>query len=225
MAASLAPTIEALASAISPALAEAGLGAEIVAVVERALVQAPAARPRLRCAPEIAGRIGKLLAISATTPTIEEAPELLPREAQIFWDQGYDHIDLDACIAQIRACIASHLATASRARTMTADNPDENGAAEAARRAAPDARRPQARAGAFLGVPIEVTISVGKARPLVSELVELRRDSVLTLDSTIDDPVELYIGDRLIARGELQEIGDDLRPARRPPDGSGRLLA
>jgi flagellar motor switch protein FliN/FliY len=74
--------------------------------------------------------------------------------------------------------------------------------------AAPE-RPARARAGAFLGVPIEVTISVGKARPLVSELVELRRDSVLTLDSTIDDPVELYIGDRLIARGELQEIGDD----------------
>ncbi|HVL22385.1 MAG TPA: FliM/FliN family flagellar motor switch protein [Amaricoccus sp.] len=66
-----------------------------------------------------------------------------------------------------------------------------------------------ARNGAFLGVPIEVTISVGKARPLVSELVELRRDSVLTLDSSVDDPVELYIGDRLIARGELQEIGDE----------------
>lgn len=65
------------------------------------------------------------------------------------------------------------------------------------------------RSGAFLGVPIEVTISVGKARPLVSELVELRRDSVLTLDSSIDDPVELYIGERLIARGELQEIGDE----------------
>ena len=74
----------------------------------------------------------------------------------------------------------------------------------------PDASAPRAaRSGAFLGVPIEVTISVGKARPLVSELVELRRDSVLTLDSSIDDPVELYIGDRLIARGELQEIGDD----------------
>ncbi len=69
--------------------------------------------------------------------------------------------------------------------------------------------RQQQRAGAFLGVPIEVTISVGKARPLVSELVELKRDSVLTLDSAIDDPVELYIGDRLIARGELQEIGDE----------------
>ncbi|WP_424931584.1 FliM/FliN family flagellar motor switch protein [Amaricoccus macauensis] len=55
---------------------------------------------------------------------------------------------------------------------------------------------------------MEVTISVGKARPLVSELVELRRDSVLPLDSSVDDPVELYIGDKLIARGELQEIGE-----------------
>jgi flagellar motor switch protein FliN/FliY len=80
---------------------------------------------------------------------------------------------------------------------------------EASGEAGPDRGNRQARAGGFLGVPIEVTISVGKARPLVSELVELRRDSVLTLDSTIDDPVELYIGDRLIARGELQEIGDD----------------
>ena len=81
--------------------------------------------------------------------------------------------------------------------------------APAAPSEAPERTARPTRAGAFLGVPIEVTISVGKARPLVSELVELRRDSVLTLDSTIDDPVELYIGDRLIARGELQEIGDD----------------
>lgn len=65
------------------------------------------------------------------------------------------------------------------------------------------------RSAPFMGVPIEVTVSVGKARPLVSELVELRRDSVLTLDSAIDDPVEIYIGDRLIARGELQEIGEN----------------
>jgi flagellar motor switch protein FliN len=85
------------------------------------------------------------------------------------------------------------------------DTPEDDGATE---QAAEPARRP-ARPGMFLGVPIEVTISVGKARPLVSELVELRRDSVLPLDSSIDDPVELYIGDRLIARGELQEIGDD----------------
>ena len=64
------------------------------------------------------------------------------------------------------------------------------------------------RASAFMGVPIEVLICVGKARPLVSDLVKLRRDSVISLDSRIDDPVEIYIGDRLIARGELQEMED-----------------
>jgi len=62
------------------------------------------------------------------------------------------------------------------------------------------------KSSAFMGVPIEIIISVGKARPLVSDLVSLRRDSVITLDSKIDDPVEIFIGDRLIARGELQEM-------------------
>ncbi|GLS85205.1 hypothetical protein GCM10010873_01780 [Cypionkella aquatica] len=58
----------------------------------------------------------------------------------------------------------------------------------------------------FGQVPIEVTISVGKARPLVRDLLRLTRDAVLALDRKVDDPVELYVGDRLIARGELQEL-------------------
>lgn len=65
------------------------------------------------------------------------------------------------------------------------------------------------RKKAVLGVPIEVVISVGKARPLLSELVGLRRDSVLTLDSKIEDPVEILVGDRVIARGELQEVDSE----------------
>lgn len=65
-----------------------------------------------------------------------------------------------------------------------------------------------AKSRAFMGVPIELRVSVGRARPLLSELVLLRRDSVLPLDSHVDDPVELYVGDRLIARGELQEMDE-----------------
>lgn len=55
-------------------------------------------------------------------------------------------------------------------------------------------------------IPIEITVSVGKARPLVRDLLSLGENAVLPLDKRIDDPVELYIGDRLIARGELQEL-------------------
>lgn len=55
-------------------------------------------------------------------------------------------------------------------------------------------------------IPIEITVSVGKARPLVRDLLRLSENAVLPLDRKIDDPVELYVGERLIARGELQEL-------------------
>lgn len=58
----------------------------------------------------------------------------------------------------------------------------------------------------FTQVPIEITVSVGRARPLLRDLLRLSRDAVLSLDRRIDDPVELYVGDRLIARGELIEL-------------------
>ena len=61
----------------------------------------------------------------------------------------------------------------------------------------------------FSQVPIEITISVGRARPMVRELLRLQRDAVLPLDRRVDDLVELYVGDRLIARGELQELEGD----------------
>ncbi len=61
----------------------------------------------------------------------------------------------------------------------------------------------------FSSVPIEITISVGKARPLIRDLLKLGRDSVLPLDKRVEDPVELYVGDRLIARGELEELSGD----------------
>ncbi len=61
----------------------------------------------------------------------------------------------------------------------------------------------------FTQVPIEITISVGKARPLVCDLMRMKNDTVLPLDRRVEDPVELYIGDKLIARGELEELDGD----------------
>jgi flagellar motor switch protein FliN len=61
----------------------------------------------------------------------------------------------------------------------------------------------------FTSVPIEIMISVGKARPLIRDLVNLGENAVLTLDRSIDDPVDLYVGDRLIARGMLEEKEGD----------------
>lgn len=61
----------------------------------------------------------------------------------------------------------------------------------------------------FTSVPIEVTVCVGKAQPLIRDLVMFGENTVLTLDRKVEDPVELYVGDRLIARGNLEEKEGD----------------
>jgi flagellar motor switch protein FliN/FliY len=66
-------------------------------------------------------------------------------------------------------------------------------------------------ANPFTSVPIEVTVCVGKARPLIRDLVMLGENAVLTLDRRVDDPVELYVGEKLIARGILEEADGDAK--------------
>ena len=61
----------------------------------------------------------------------------------------------------------------------------------------------------FNSVPVEVVVSVGKARPLIRDLVNLGENAVLTLDKRVEDPVDLYVGDRLVARGQLEELEGD----------------
>lgn len=61
---------------------------------------------------------------------------------------------------------------------------------------------------AFDSIPLEITISVGRARPRLRDLLAMEQGAVLSLDRRVDDPVELFIGDRLIARGELEELED-----------------
>ena len=62
----------------------------------------------------------------------------------------------------------------------------------------------------FTAVPIEVSVCVGKARPLIRDLVAMGENAMLTLDSRLDDPVDLYVGDKLIARGMLEEAEGDV---------------
>ncbi len=57
----------------------------------------------------------------------------------------------------------------------------------------------------IFGVPVTITVSIGQKRLSVSEILDLRPDSVVALTSRIEDPVSLTVDDRLIAKGELVE--------------------
>jgi len=82
-----------------------------------------------------------------------------------------------------------------------------------------DTTRPAADAAVadnpFTQVPVEITVSVGTARPVIRDLLHLKPDAILPLDRRVSDPVELFIGETLIARGELEE---------NPADPGGNLM-
>ena len=65
----------------------------------------------------------------------------------------------------------------------------------------------------FYSLPVEIVVCVGTARPALGELLAMGSEAVILLDRRVDDPVDIRVGDRVIARGELQEL----------EDGSGRL--
>ena len=57
-------------------------------------------------------------------------------------------------------------------------------------------------------VPVEVTVSLGRQRISVAELLALKEDSILPLSSEIEDPIDLIVEGKTVARGELIETPD-----------------
>ncbi|WP_424929313.1 hypothetical protein [Amaricoccus tamworthensis] len=106
--ASMVPIVETIARAIAPVLAEHGLISEIGRLVRQALDSCPKARPRVRCSSELFEPLQRLVNERSLDADVEMAGELLPKEARIIWDQGYDHIDLDACVEEILGCVKLH---------------------------------------------------------------------------------------------------------------------
>ncbi len=65
------------------------------------------------------------------------------------------------------------------------------------------------RSAALQGLPIEIRVCVGHARPKLGDMLAMQPDGILPLDSRIDDKVQLFVGERMIATGELVELDGD----------------
>lgn len=92
-----------------------------------------------------------------------------------------------------------------RAPAGEAAGASNGGAPHVERRESGDANRLRR---AIFSVPIEIVVCVGSARPLLGDLLNMERDHLLPLDASLDDPVELRVKDRVIARGELTQLED-----------------
>lgn len=67
---------------------------------------------------------------------------------------------------------------------------------------------PAGRLAALAGVKADLTVVAGHATAKVSELLALREGTVMTLDTALNAPFDVMLGDQVVARGELVAVGD-----------------
>ena len=68
---------------------------------------------------------------------------------------------------------------------------------------------PQSRGLKFLyDVPLQISVEVGRCKILLKDLLEMGTGQVIELDKSADEPLDLYVNSRLIAKGKPVLVGD-----------------
>jgi flagellar motor switch protein FliN len=85
-------------------------------------------------------------------------------------------------------------------------------AAKAAASAPPSMNDPLATlptyARGLLQIMVPITVTLAAQRKPIQEILELGPGSIVKFDKTCDEPLELAVGERVIARGEVVKVGD-----------------
>ena len=93
---------------------------------------------------------------------------------------------------------------------------EENGSAR------PGASNPPPAMGAGLGnaprnldsldfvmdVPVEVSVEIGRKKMRIAEILKVGTGSVLELNKSAGEPLDIYVNNRVVARGEAVVVGD-----------------
>lgn len=73
-----------------------------------------------------------------------------------------------------------------------------------------DLKRSASDLEAVFDVPVTVSAVLGKSPMEVSHLLKLGRGAIVELDRKIGEAIDIYVNDRLVARGEVVLVEDRL---------------
>jgi flagellar motor switch protein FliN/FliY len=73
-----------------------------------------------------------------------------------------------------------------------------------------DANRGAADLEAVFDVPVQVSAVLGRAKMDVGDLLKLGPGTVLELDRKVGEAIDIYVNNRLVARGEVVLVEDKL---------------
>lgn len=60
----------------------------------------------------------------------------------------------------------------------------------------------------ILDVPLELMVVIGNTKILIQELLQLGQGSVIALDKLAGEPMEVYVNQKLIGRGEVVVVNE-----------------
>jgi flagellar motor switch protein FliN/FliY len=60
----------------------------------------------------------------------------------------------------------------------------------------------------ILDIPLEVSVELGRAKMLISDLLQLGQGSVIELTKLAGEPAEIFVNQKLIARGEVVVVNE-----------------
>lgn len=63
---------------------------------------------------------------------------------------------------------------------------------------------------AVFDIPVQVSAVLGKSSMQVSQLLKLGRGAVVELDRKVGEAIDIYVNNRLVARGEVVVVEDRL---------------
>ena len=90
-----------------------------------------------------------------------------------------------------------------------ANEPNQNVAFEEVQQAgAPENRKKDI--DAIYDIPVQISAVLGKSTMQVSQLLKLGRGAVVELDRKVGEAIDIYVNNRLVARGEVVLVEDKL---------------
>lgn len=57
-------------------------------------------------------------------------------------------------------------------------------------------------------IPVQVSVILGRTTMQVSQLLKLGRGAVVELDRKVGEPIDIFVNNRLVARGEVVVVED-----------------
>jgi len=60
----------------------------------------------------------------------------------------------------------------------------------------------------ILDIPLEISVELGRTKMLINELLQLGQGSVIELSKLAGEPLEVFINQRLVARGEVVVVNE-----------------